>query len=420
MSRRNKQLRDSRSAETMYNSAPLTAPALMDSGPGHRKPSIRRPVRPGWRGGLNFRRRSSLKTIARFEVPHRQILDPEGQLVDELPGFARQPEEVLKMYRLMTLTRAFDAKAVNLQRTGKLGTYASCLGHEAAHVGVGAAMRIEDSFAPMYREYGAQFWRGVRMSEVLLYWGGDERGNDFSGPAHDFAWCVPIATQCLHAAGAAMAYKLRGERRCAVSVIGDGGTSEGAFYEALNLAGARTLPAVFVVVNNKWAISVPLEIQTASETLAQKAVAAGIRGVQVDGNDVLAVRQTMEEALEIARNGQGPTLVEAVTYRLSDHTTADDASRYRQKEEVENAWRFEPLIRLRAYLDAIGAWDDDRQAELEAECATEVEAAVEEYLETAPQPVESIFDYMFAELPEALKEQRDTAIRYQEHQGGSH
>ena len=221
-----------------------------------------------------------------------------------------------------------------------------------------------------------------------------------------FAWCVPIATQCLHAAGAAMAFKLRGERRCAVSVIGDGGTSEGAFYEALNLAGARTLPAVFVVVNNKWAISVPLEIQTASETLAQKAVAAGIRGVQVDGNDVLAVRQTMEEALELARNGQGPSLVEAVTYRLSDHTTADDASRYRRSEEVEDARRFEPLIRLRAYLDSIGAWDDDRQAELEAECATEVEAAVEEYLETAPQPVESMFDYMYAELPEAMDEQR--------------
>ncbi len=361
-----------------------------------------------------------MKTIARFEVPHRQILDPEGRLVDELPGFARDPEEVLRMYRLMTLTRIFDTKAINLQRTGKLGTYASSLGHEAAHVGVGSAMRIEDCFAPMYREYGAQLWRGVRMTEILLYWGGDERGNDFSGPAHDFAWCVPIATQCLHAAGAAMAFKLRGERRCAVSVIGDGGTSEGAFYEALNLAGARQLPAVFVVVNNKWAISVPLEIQTATETLAQKAVAAGITGVQVDGNDVLAVRQTMEEALEQARNGEGPSLVEAVTYRLSDHTTADDASRYRKKEEVEDAWRFEPLIRLRAWLDASGLWDDDRQAALEAECATEVEAAVEEYLETAPQPVESMFDYMYAELPDAMEEQRETAIRYQEHQGGSH
>jgi pyruvate dehydrogenase E1 component alpha subunit len=361
-----------------------------------------------------------LKTIARFEVPHRQILDPEGKPVDELPGFARDPDEVLRMYRLMTLTRAFDTKAVNLQRTGKLGTYASCLGHEAAHVGVGAAMRIEDCFAPMYREYGAQLWRGVRMTEVLLYWGGDERGNDFSGPAHDFAWCVPIATQCLHAAGAAMAFKLRGERRCAVSVIGDGGTSEGAFYEALNLAGARTLPAVFVVVNNKWAISVPLEIQTASETLAQKAVAAGIAGVQVDGNDVLAVRHTMEEALERARNGGGATVVEAVTYRLSDHTTADDASRYRRKEEVEAAWDLEPLIRLRAWMTETGQWDDDRQAALEAECSELVEAAVEEYLETAPQPVESMFDYMYAELPDALEEQRETAIRYQHHQGGSH
>ncbi len=360
-----------------------------------------------------------VKTIAEFRIPYLQVLDPEGRVVAELPEFARNPEELLRLYRLMVLTRTFDTKAVNLQRTGKLGTYASCLGHEAAHVGIGAAMRPEDCFAPMYREYGAQFWRGVRMEDVLLYWGGDERGNDFAGPRHDFPWCVPIATQCLHAAGAAMAFKLRKEPRCAVSVIGDGGTSQGDFYEALNLAAVRDLPAVFVVVNNKWAISVPLAMQTASKTLAQKAIAAGMPGIQVDGNDVIAVRQTMEEALARARAGDGPTLVEAVTYRLSDHTTADDASRYREKGEVEDAWTLEPLIRIRRHLMETGIWSDADERALKTDCTRQVDEAVANYLDTPVQPVESIFDSMFAELPEAMEEQRATAKRF-EHSGGHH
>jgi 2-oxoisovalerate dehydrogenase E1 component alpha subunit len=360
-----------------------------------------------------------VKTIAEFRIPYRQVLDPEGRIVADLPEFAKHPEELLKLYRLMVLTRTFDTKAVNLQRTGKLGTYASCLGHEAAHVGIGAAMRPEDCFAPMYREYGAQFWRGVRMEEVLLYWGGDERGNDFAGPKHDFPWCVPIATQCLHAAGAALAFKLRNEPRCAVTVIGDGGTSQGDFYEALNLAAVRDLPVVFVVVNNKWAISVPIALQTASKTLAQKAVAAGMPGIQVDGNDVIAVRQTMEEALERARGGEGPTLVEAVTYRLSDHTTADDASRYREKGEVEEARAIEPMIRIHRYLMESGAWTEADEEALKADCAKQVDIAVANYLDTPPQPVEAMFDSMYAELPEAMQEQRETARRFV-NSGGQH
>ncbi len=353
-----------------------------------------------------------MKTVANFEIPFLQCIDPGGKPVGELPEFARDPEELLKMYRLMSLTRVFDSKAIKLQRTGKLGTYASCLGHEAAHVGMGAAMREEDVFAPMYREYGAQFWRGVKMEEVLLYWGGDERGNDFSGPAHDFAWCVPIATQYLHAAGSAMAFKLRGEPRCAVTSIGDGGTSEGAFYEALNVAGVAKLPMVGVVVNNKWAISVPLEIQTACQTLAQKAVAAGIPGIQVDGNDVVAVRHAMTTALDRARRGEGATLIEALTYRLSDHTTADDASRYRKQDEVDEAWKNEPLLRLRAYLTDIGAWDEQQENAWLEDCQAQVETAVQAYLDTPAPPAESMFDYMYAELPEAMQEQRETAIAY--------
>jgi 2-oxoisovalerate dehydrogenase E1 component alpha subunit len=353
-----------------------------------------------------------VKTIAEFKIEYCQYLDADGHAVGSLPEFTRDAAELVKMYRLMTLVRTFDTKAINLQRTGKLGTYASCLGHEATHVGAAAAMRPDDVIVPVYREYGAQFWRGVTMTDVLLYWGGDERGNDFKEARQDFAWCVPIGSQMLHAAGVAMAMKIRRETRCALAFIGDGGTSQGAFYEAMNLAGARALPVIFVIVNNKWAISVPIESQTATSTLAQKAVAAGIPGVQVDGNDIIAVRHTVAEAIAAARRGEGPTVIEAVTYRLSDHTTADDATRYRKEHEVKDAWRSEPLLRLRAYLKATQAWDDAREEALKAECASRVEAAVEEYLHTPKQSTDAMFDYVFARLPKSTREQRDFARRY--------
>jgi 2-oxoisovalerate dehydrogenase E1 component alpha subunit len=353
-----------------------------------------------------------MKTVAEFKIQHRQILGPNGSALAPLPEFAKDLAEVLKMYRAMILARIFDTKAVNLQRTGQLGTYPSALGHEATHIGVGAAMHADDVLAPVYREFGTQIWRGVSMSEILMYWGGDERGNDFAVPRADFAWCVPIATQTLHAAGAAMAFKVRKEPRCAVAYIGDGGTSEGAFYEALNLAGARNLPMVFVIVNNGWAISVPVSAQTAAETLAQKAIAAGIPGVQVDGNDVFAVRDVAAQALATARRGGGPTVIEAITYRLSDHTTSDDASRYRPAQQVKDAWTLEPIIRVRDYLTHAGAWDDTQERGLHDECTLRVETAVSEYLSTAKQSTDSMFDHLFAQLPAHLEEQRITARRY--------
>jgi 2-oxoisovalerate dehydrogenase E1 component subunit alpha len=351
-----------------------------------------------------------LKTVASFEIGYQQYLDPDGRPVQDLPEFAQDQDTMLALYRAMSLTRVFDTKAIALQRTGQLGTYASCLGHEATHCGIGAAMIEADVFCPMYREYGAQMLRGVKMSEILLFWGGDERGNDFSGPAHDFPWCVPIATQYLHAAGAATALKYNGVHGAAVSVIGDGGTSQGDFYEALNVAGAWQLPTVFVVANNKWAISVPIEAQTACETLAQKGIAAGIPSLQVDGNDIVAMRQVMGEALERARSGGGPTLVEAMTYRLSDHTTADDASRYRPNEEVEENWAKEPLIRIRQYLLDQGWWDEAREEALLAECRAEVDVAVEDYKSVGKPPITDMFDHMFAQMPESLAEQRKMAI----------
>jgi pyruvate dehydrogenase E1 component alpha subunit len=353
-----------------------------------------------------------MKTVAEFKIHYKQTLSPGGEAVAPLPQFAKDPAEVVRMYRAMTLVRVFDTKAVNLQRTGQLGTYPSCLGHEASHVGVGAAMRPEDVLAPVYREFGTQLWRGVTMTEILTYWGGDERGNDFAVPRGDFAWCVPIATQTLHAAGAAMAFKVLKEPRCALAYIGDGGTSEGAFYEALNLAGARALPVVFVIVNNGWAISVPVAEQTAAQTLAQKAVAAGIPGMQVDGNDVFAVREVVGAALEAARRGEGPSLIEALTYRLSDHTTADDASRYRSGQEVKDAWALEPMIRIRQFLINAGVWDAAKEQALLEECTREVDAAVTEYVGKAKPSTDAMFEHLFAALPAHLHEQRLTARHY--------
>lgn len=353
-----------------------------------------------------------MKTVAEFRIPYLQRVGAGGEIEGELPAFARDDAELVKMYRLMTLCRLFDAKAINLQRTGKLGTYAPCTGQEATHVAVGAAMRPEDVLFPVYREYGTQIWRGVTLAEILIYWGGDERGTDFAGPRDDFPWCVPIGSQCPHAAGAAMAFRIRRQPRCAVVYLGDGATSQGAFYEALNLAGARALPLVFVIVNNGWAISVPVGEQTGARTLAQKGVAGGVPGVQVDGNDAIAVREAMEAALARARAGDGPTVIEALTYRLSDHTTADDATRYRPAGELEAAWRREPLARLRALLERRGAWDAARETQLKAECAQQIDAAVQAYFAHPRPACDAMFEHLFAHPPAALREQRDTARRY--------
>ena len=364
------------------------------------------------------------QTVAAFKVDYFQFLKPDGKLVEDqqVPSLARDYDRLVELYKLMVLTRTFDKKAVALQRTGKLGTYASCLGHEAAHVSIGAAMREEDCFAPMYREYGAQFYRGVKMSEVLMYWGGDERGNNFSGPKHDFAWCVPIATQCLHAAGAALAYKLRGEERVAVSVVGDGGSSKGDFLEAINAGSAWKLPLVLVIVNNQWAISVPRKKQNTAATLAQKGIAGGLPSIQVDGNDLIACLWAMDKAVNAARAGKGAFVIEMMTYRLSDHTTADDARRYRPNDEVEDAWDKEPLKRLKAYLIDQGAWSEEQEASLLEECSQWVQQAADEYVdqvENNPQGVTAMFDYMFAELPHDLEAQRAYAEQFPE-DGGHH
>ena len=347
-----------------------------------------------------------LPVIARFEVRRRSYLAPDGTLQRPLPSFASDTGLLLSLYRGMVLTRAFDLKAVSLQRTGRLGTYATSLGQEAVSVGVASAMREEDAVLPSYRDNGTLLWRGMKMEEILLFWGGDERGNRSSGPAHDFPYCIPVGSQAPHAAGVAYAFKFRKQPRVAVCLFGDGATSKGDVWEAMNFAGVQKLPVVFIANNNQWAISVPLRLQTASETLAQKAIAAGFPGEQVDGNDVIAVRAAAGEAIAAARSGDGPRLIEAVTYRLSDHTTADDAARYRPPEEVQARWKEEPIARLRSYLVSQKAWGKSDEEQLAAECQERVEAAVERYLAAEPRAPETMFDHLYAELPRVYAGQR--------------
>ncbi|MBB1058972.1 pyruvate dehydrogenase (acetyl-transferring) E1 component subunit alpha [Marilutibacter spongiae] len=347
---------------------------------------------------------------ARFEIEYLQYLDAAGQPVGDMPPAFKDPKALLPLFRQMLFVRTFDTKAIALQRTGKLGTYASCLGHEATHVGIGASMEKDDVFAPSYREYGAQFMRGVQAREILLYWGGDERGNDFGGPRNDFSWSVPISTQCLHAAGAALAFKLRGQKQLAVACCGDGGSSKTDFYAALNSAGAYALPLVLCVVNNGWAISVPRSAQTGARTLAQKGLAGGLHCLQVDGNDLVAVLEGMRRCAERARNGEGGSVIEFLTYRLHDHTTADDARRYRDDAEVKDAWTRDPMTRLRTYLTDQGLWSKDEEKAWIEECGRKVDVEINAYLETPVQPVEAMFDFLYADPPPDLLEQREAAI----------
>lgn len=352
--------------------------------------------------------------VAEFEIHFRRYLDERADAVADHPLLTDWPR-LIGFYRLMATTRRLDQKAVALQRTGQLGTYASCLGAEAIGAGAGSALQPDDVHVPYYRDQAIQLLRGVSMTEILLFWGGDERGSAYGAASarEDLPNCVPIATQLSHAAGVAAAINYRGQQRAVLATCGDGATSRGDFHEALNLAGVWRLPLVVLVNNNQWAISVPRKAQTASQTLAQKGIGAGIACVQLDGNDVVAVFTTVEEALQRARSGGGATLIEAVSYRLGDHTTADDASRYRPREELNDAWAREPVKRLREYLHRHGRWSTDDEQQLQEEAQHQVQAAVERYQATAPPGPTAMFDHLYATLPDALRGQYQHAATKQ-------
>lgn len=348
-----------------------------------------------------------MKIIDRFEIPYYQYLNEKGEIADEIPALAEDKKTLVDLYRRMVLVRTMDAKAIALQRTGKLGTYPSTRGQEAVFVGVGYAMAKKDVFVPYYRDMATLVQRGVKLSQILLYWGGDERGNSFTPESEDFPFSVPVGSQPLHAAGAAYAVKYHKENRAVLTICGDGATSQGDFYEAMNVSGIWKLPVVFVVCNNQWAISVPRQVQTAAHTIAQKAIAAGFEGEQIDGNDIIAVVHRTQEALKSARERGEPRLLEMVCYRHHDHTTADDASRYEPEGLREEEWKKEPVARLRHYLEKLGAWSEEKEEVLREECAREVDAAVKEYTDTPRQQLETMFDYLYAELPKIYSEQRE-------------
>lgn len=348
--------------------------------------------------------------VAHFEIPYFRYLDEKGHPEQDVPEFAKDKETLVAMYRMMVLTRLFDKKAVALQRTGKLGTYPPNIGQEAIGVGLGAGMKPDDVLVPYYREYGGMFWRGVTMEEVLLYWGGDERGSDFA-KSHDFPICVPIATQTLQAAGAAFAFAYRKQKNAVLTVVGDGGTSRGDFYESMNVAGVWNLPLVFLINNNHYAISIPRDHQSKAQTLAQKGIAAGLESWQIDGNDILAVRDAVERAMEKARQGKGATVIEALSYRMGDHTTADDASRYRPAEELKEHEKCDPIMRLRNYMHSLSFWDLPQEEALLKELALEVEEAVKRFEAMSPQSPESMFEHLYETLPAAYMAQRDAVKR---------
>ena len=353
-----------------------------------------------------------------FDVLYTRFLNEQGKPEQVLPEFARaDTQHLLDIYTMMVRVRHFDKKAVALQRTGLLSTFPAATGQEAIPVGIGAAMRPEDVLCPYYREHGAQFWRGVTMEEIFLYWGGDEQGSNFQHPTarQDFPICVPIASQTLYATGVATAFKLRKQPRVCVTTIGDGGTSRGDFYEAMNIAGAWNLPMVFVVNNNQWAISVPSKEQTHCQTYAQKAIAGGIRGIQIDGNDVIAVREMVHQAIEDARNLKGPTVIEAITYRMCDHTTADDATRYQPREEVEAQKNKDPILRLRSYLHDAGLWNEEKEKNLYKNILEEVNLAAENYLKVQPREPETMFDHLYHTLPVIYQDQLDEIKANKQH-----
>jgi pyruvate dehydrogenase E1 component alpha subunit len=349
-----------------------------------------------------------VSTLQRDPGDRVQVLDEDGQVLDGATVPDLDDETMLEMYRYMRMARHFDERAVSLQRQGRMGTYPPLSGQEASQVGSAIALEPDDWVFPSYREHAVVLTRGLSLKRTLLYWMGDEHGNQIPEDHNIFTVSVPIATQIPHATGMAWASKLRGDGNAVVAYFGDGATSEGDFHEGLNFGGVFDVPCVYFCNNNQWAISVPRERQTASATIAQKARAYGFEGVQVDGMDPLAVYQVTHEALEQARDPpegtRRPTLIEAVQYRFGAHTTADDPSVYRSEEEVAEWKRRDPLPRLETFMRETGRLDDEAVDTID-NAVTEAVADAIEAAEDAPRPhPDDIFDFVYEEPTERVAE----------------
>lgn len=348
------------------------------------------------------------KTLKNFSVDWLQLLNEAGEIDTALLSDTQQfTEKTLKsFYESMVFIRAIDEKALNLQRTGRMGTYASIQGQEAIQVGAAAALQPSDWFFPAFRATGLSVLRGTNIKTIYQYWSGDERGSVVPEGINDFPISIPVGTHIPHAVGAAWAAKYKKDPIAIMTTFGDGATSKGDFHEGLNFAGVFKLPVVFVCQNNQWAISMPVSRQTAAESIAQKAIAYGFEGIQVDGNDVLGVYVTVKEALEKARRGDGPSLIECLTYRLNDHTTADDASRYRKEEEVISWRKKDPLLRLKTHIEQHFSWSQADETTLKEEVDRRIADAVKAFEATEPLSPLEMFDTLFETLSPELLRQR--------------
>jgi 2-oxoisovalerate dehydrogenase E1 component alpha subunit len=342
-----------------------------------------------------------------------QVIKPTGESVEEMePEIAK--DELRRLYRLMVLTRNLDTRGIQLQRQGRIGFYIGCLGQEAAHIGSAYALKPEDWVFPAYREIGAMLTRGITLNQLLdQYFANAEdlqKGRQLTNlfgvkKANYVTGSAPIATQIPHAVGVALAAKIRGDPIVTLTYFGDGGTSENDFHTGMNFAGVFKTPTVFFCQNNHWAISVPVERQTASATIAIKAQAYGFEGIRVDGNDILAVYRTTKDAVEKARNGRGPTLIEAVTYRMGPHSSSDDPKRYRTDEELAEWQKRDPLIRFRRYLEKKRFWTEADEKKAQEETNREIDEAIK-HAEKLPRPaLETLFTDVYAEMPWHLEEQ---------------
>ncbi|MEH6940270.1 pyruvate dehydrogenase (acetyl-transferring) E1 component subunit alpha [Bacillus sp. JJ722] len=337
-----------------------------------------------------------------------QVLTPNGELLESIEGIIPEPL-IMKMYEKMMLVRAFDRKAIHLQRQGRLGTYAPFEGQEAAQVGSALALSPDDWMFPTYRDHAATIVHGQDLFRVFLYWMAHLDGSICPDDKRIVPPTVPIATQMLHAMGTAWASKLRGENNISIAYFGDGATSEGDFHEALNFAGVYKTPTIFFCQNNGYAISVPFKKQSASKTIAQRAIAYDIHGVRVDGNDIFAVWLTVKEAIERALKGDGPTLIEAVTFRYGAHTTADDPKKYRDQDNLSTHWRnnYDPITRLQKFLYRNGLWSDEQEQRLLRGIDEEITLHVQK-AESYPKanPLE-MFNHVYANMPWHIQEQQN-------------
>lgn len=344
-------------------------------------------------------------------IEYISILNKNGELDKDLEPDISE-ELLLRLYRTMRLARSFDERLLSLQRQGRIGTFPPISGQEAAHLGAAAVLRPGDWFVPAFRETAAEIWRGRSLESVILYYNGFNEGVEIPEDSNDLPISIPVGSQILHAVGLAWAAKYRQTDDVAMAFFGDGATSEGDFHEGLNFASVFQVPAIFVCQNNHWAISLPRSKQTRSQTLAQKALAYNMPGIQVDGNDILAVYTAAREAADRARSGGGPTLIECVTYRMAVHTTADDPKRYRSTEEVEQWKKRDPITRFQNYLTDKSILSEDKIAGLDAEVSEEIQSAIdraEEQMKTLGDPID-MFKHAYAEMPPYLKAQKKAFV----------